>query len=361
LKSSNWSNHLKKGICSYFFGQNDNVKYSLRESENLFQYCTSNDFKLNQLPFFYSLNDAIQAFRLPIPDGEGIPGIKQQSHKFHFVPDNLAENGIILGMKTDIHPEKEIKIDEQSLSRHLYIMGQTGTGKSTMHKTMIKNCLDKNYGFTVIDPHGDLFDQVLKLIPKNKKNKVYILDTSDIENSSKFNTLEYDESLPQAKSLVINEIIRTISTLYDLKLVGGPVFESYFKNALLLLMDENVQQKLGKSTLADFLTIFLDDEFRRTRLLECKNQSVTNFFKNALTRTGEVEFGNIANYITSKLNRFVEDYYLAPIITSKTNNINFRSLINDGNILLVKMDKGLIGSDNTSLLGQMILSKPFLA
>jgi len=360
-QSSNWSNHLKTGISSYFFGLNDNVKYAMRAPDKLFRFCTSNDFIINQLPFFYSLNDAIQAFRLPIPDAEGIPGIKQQSHKFHFMPDNLAKNGILLGVKNDIHPEKEIKIDEQSVARHLYIMGQTGTGKSTMLKTMIKDCLDKNYGFTLIDPHGDLFDQVLKLIPKNKKNKVFILDTSDAENSIKLNPLLFDEKMPEAKSLVVNEIMRIFSTLYDMRSAGGPMFENYFKNGLLLIMDEKVEEKFGKGSLADMSKVFCNNTYRKELLMLCGNQNIVDFFKAAESMSGESVFANYALYITSKLNRFVDDYYLAPIITSKTNNIDFKSLINDGSIFLVKMDKGLIGSDNTSLLGQIILSKLFLA
>ena len=360
-KTSNWLNHLKTGICNYFFGLKEDVKYSSRKPENLFRHCTTDEFRLNQLPFMYSLQEAIQAFRLPIPDLDGISGIKQLSHKFHFVPDNITRKGILLGVKNDIYPEKEIRIDEESLARHLYIMGQTGTAKSTMLKTMIIDCLDKNYGFTVIDPHGDLFDQVLKLIPKNKKKNVFILDTTDAVNSIKLNPLLYDENIPQAKSLVINEIMRIFASLYDMRYVAGPMFETYFKNGLLLIMDEKVEEKYGKAILSDMSKVFYNDNYRKELLSICGNQTVIDFFKAAEATSGEQTFANFAVYITSKLNRFVEDYYLSPILTSKTNNIDFRSLIDDGSIFLIKMDKGLLGADNTSLLGQLLLSKLFMA
>jgi len=359
--SSNWLHHLKMSIENYFFGLKEDVGYQLRKPDELLRYCTSKELNLNQLPFFYSAENAIQIFRLPIPGLVELPGIKQQSHNFHFQPDNLPKEGIQLGIKKTVDGENEIRIDKESLARHLYIMGQTGTGKSTMLKTMISDCLDKNYGFTVIDPHGDLFDQILKQIPKNKKNKVFIIDTTDPENSLKFNPLLYDENMPQAKSLVVNEILSALDSIYDLKITGGPMFELYFKNALFLLLDEVVVEKFGKATLANMLNVFLDDEFRRERLLVCGNKNVTKFFKNAVETTGEASFGNIANYITSKLTRFVEDFYLAPILNSESNNIDFRKLIDDGSIFLVKMDKGQIGSINTSLLGQIILSKIFLA
>jgi len=359
--SSNWLHHLKMSIENYFFGLKEDVGYQLRKPDELLRYCTSKELNSNQLPFFYSTENAIQIFRLPIPGLMELPGIKQQSNNFHFQPDNLPEEGIQLGIKKTVDGENEIRIDKESLARHLYIMGQTGTGKSTMLKTMISDCLDKNYGLTIIDPHGDLYDQVLKLIPKNKKNKLLLLDTSDAENSIKLNPLLFDENMPQAKSLVINEIIRAFYSIYDKRDVGGPMFETYFKNGLLLIMDEKVEEKFGKGTLENLLTLFYNEEYRKERLMICGDKNITDFYRIAGTRYGESNFENMAFYITSKLTRFVEDYYLAPILTSKTNNVDFRSLIDKGNILLVKMDKGLIGADNSSLLGQLILSKLFLA
>jgi CheY-like chemotaxis protein len=360
-KSENWLHNLKMGVTNYFFGLKEDVNFRLRKSENLLRYYTADNLKANQLPFFYSVNDATQVFRLPIPSLNELPGIKQQSDNFHFQPDNLTEDGLLMGIKNTVDGEKEIRIDKNALARHLYIMGQTGTGKSTMLKSMITDCLEKNLGFTVIDPHGDLFDQVLKLIPKNKKNKLFILDTSDAENSIKLNPLLYDENTPQAKSLIINEIIRAFSTLYDMRYVGGPMFETYFKNGLLLLMDEKVIEKYQNIMLSDMSKIFYNNDYRKELLSECGNKTVVNFFKAAEAMSGEGAFTNFAVYITSKLNRFVDDYYLAPLLTSKTNNIDFRKLIDGNKILLVKMDKGLIGTDNTSLLGQLLLSKLILA
>lgn len=359
--SSKSLHHLKMSIQKYFFGLKENVNFQLRNSNQLLRYCTSTEYNPNLLPFFYSTENAIQIFRLPIPGFMELPGIKQQSQNFYYQPNNLSEVGIQLGIKKNVDGENEIRIDKESLARHLYIMGQTGTGKSTMLKTMILDCLNNNYGFTVIDPHGDLFDQVLKEIPKKKKDKVFIIDTTDPKNSLKFNPLAYNEDMPQAKSLVVNDILKIIGTLYDLRITGGPMFEQYFKNSLFLLLDEEVVKKFGKATLANMLNVFLNVEFRTARLHACANKNVTQFFRNAQATSGDTSFVNMAHYITSKLTRFVEDYYLSPILNCETNNINFRKIIDDGNIFLVKMDKGLIGSINTSLLGQIVLSKIFLA
>jgi type IV secretory pathway TraG/TraD family ATPase VirD4 len=103
------------------------------------------------------------------------------------------------------------------------------------------------------------------------------------------------------------------------------------------------------------IKIFQNTDFRNLLIKDCANETVKNFFKTALATTGEQAFANFALYVTSKLTRFVEDYYLSPLLTSKKRNIDFRKILDEGNILLVKMDKGLIGTDNTGLLGRIVL------
>jgi len=359
--SQNWEQHLKTGILNYFFGSQPDVGYQLRKPDNLFRFCTSNEGIPNQLPFFYSINDVMQIFRLPVPGLNDLPGIQQQSHIFHSMPNNLTKEGIQLGIKKAGKVNHEIKIAKDALARHLYIMGQTGTGKSTLLKTMINDCLNTNHGFAIIDPHGDLFDEVLKMIPAAKKKKVFIINTADPINSSKHNPIGYNENIPQSKSLVINELIKIFGTIYDMKNAGGPMFELYLKNGLLLILDKEVELKYGNATLADFVEVFFNEEYRSDLLKVCSNKKVSDFFKVAIKNSGDWSFSNFATYVTSKLTRFTEDYYLTPIISNRKGNINFRKLIDDGNILLVKMDKGAIGSDNVSLLGQMIISSIVLA
>ncbi len=352
--------HVKTAVQNYFFGRAQ-VQSNFRDADNLMRFKTDADGKSNQLPFFYALEQAIQAFRLPLPDRRGLEGVTSQPVSFTQVPKHLPAEGILLGQKKTVNGNTQIKIGEEALARHLYIMGQTGTGKSTLLKTMINDCIQKGLGFAVIDPHGDLFDDVQKLIPKRIREKLVVLDTTDAANSAKHNPIGYDVDRPQSKSLVINELIRIFGSLYDMRMTGGPMFELYLKNGLLLVMDEKVQDKHGPATILDFVTLFYDDQYRKDLLTICGNHKVVDFFKVAEKNSGDWAFSNFATYITSKLTRFTEDFYLTPIISNKTGNINFRKLLDDGNILLVKMDKGLIGSDNVSLLGQMLLSSIVLA
>ncbi len=352
--------HVKTAVQNYFFGS-ASVQSNFRDADKIMRFKTEAEGNTNQLPFFYSLHQAIQAFRLPLPDSKAPEGIASQPVSFTQIPKNLPANGILLGEKKTVNGRTPIKISEEALARHLYIMGQTGTGKSTLLKTMIADCLQKNQGFALIDPHGDLFDEVQKLIPKNKRNKLVVLNTTDPENSAKHNPIGYDENNPQSKSLVINELIRIFKTLYDMYHQGGSMFEQYFKNGLMLIMDEAVEEKFGKQTILNFVDLFFIADFRKKLLATCKNRRVVEFFEHAHKTSGEQAFENFGPYITSKLTRFTDDEFLTPIITSKKGNINFRKLIDDGNILLVKMDKGLIGADNVSMLGQMLVSSIVLA
>lgn len=359
-KGGQGQQHVKTAVQNYFFG-NAQVQSNFREAKKMMRFKTDAEGGINQLPFFYSLHQALQAFRLPMPEIKAQEGIPAQPASFTQLPKNLPSNGILIGEKKTVNGTSPIRISEEALARHLYIMGQTGTGKSTLLKTMIADCLQKNYGFALIDPHGDLFDEVQKLIPKAKRNKLVVLNTTDPENSAKHNPIAYDENFPQSKSLVTNELIRIFKTLYDMHTQGGSMFEQYFKNGLMLIMDESVEEKYGKQTLLNFVDIFFNNEFRNKLLASCQNKRVVEFFDHARKTSGDQAFENFGPYITSKLTRFTDDYYLTPIITSKKGNINFRKLIDDGNILLVKMDKGLIGSDNVSLLGQMLVSSLVLA
>lgn len=352
--------HLKSAMQNYFFGQ-CHVQTDIRSADKLLRFRTNANDNPNWLPFFYSIKDVLQVFRLPLPDRKSTEGISSLPVAFTQLPKNLSEQGILIGEKSTINGTLPIRISEESMARHLYIMGQTGTGKSTLLKNMIADCLKKNYGFALIDPHGDLFDDIQKLIPKAKRNKLIVVNTTDPENSAKHNPIGYDEHNPHSKSLVINELIRILGSLYDMRHVGGPMFELYAKNGLLLVMDDQVQEKISHATLQDFVKLFFDDYFRKDLISLCGNKNVVDFFNVAEQNSGDWSFDNFATYITSKLTRFTEDYYLTPIISAKQGNINFRKLIDDGNILLVKMDKGLIGPDNVSLLGQMLVSSMVLA
>ncbi len=353
--------HLKTALHHYFFGKECSITTVPLDPDKVLPRRFYKQDYLNQLPIVYDEQNAVQSFRFPFPEIRYFAGIVSEPVYFRHIPKNLPHQGILLGEKKIMNGKIPIRINEDSLARHLYIMGQTGTGKSTLLKTMITDCLQKKHGFALIDPHGDLYDEVQKFVPKILRKKVIVLNVTDPTNSARHNPLGYDKNNPQSKSLAVNELIRIFDSLYNLATTGGPIFELYFKNGLLLVLDEKVQTEKGFATVQNIVDVFYKSDYRDELLKICGNQRVRDFFSMATKTTGEVAFNNFGPYITSKLIRFTEDYYITPIITCQDGNINYRALIDEGNILLVKLDKGLIGTDNVSLLGQMVISSIVMA
>ena len=295
-------------------------------------------------------------FHLPISTTE-TPKINWLKAKTAAPPANIPNEGLLLGFSDFRGTKTEIKLGQDDRRRHLYIIGQTGTGKSTFIEEMAKQDTKKE-GMCVIDPHGDLIDNILGSIPKERAEDVIYFDPADTERPFAFNMMEYDEKRPEQKTFVINEMIAIFDKLYDLRQTGGPMFEQYMRNAMLLCMDS---PELG-STLMEVPRIFRDVEFRKKKLAECKDMTVVDFWeKEAEKAGGDASLENIAPYITSKLTTFISNDMMRPIISQQKSTIDFRQVMDEGKILLVNLSKGKIGEINSHLLGMVIVGKLLMA
>ncbi len=272
-------------------------------------------------------------------------------------PVNIPKEGLLLGFSDFRGTKNEIRLAEDDRRRHLYLIGQTGTGKSTFIEEMAKQDTQKE-GMCVIDPHGDLIDHILESIPKERAEDVIYFDPADTQRPFGLNMMEYKEGHPEERTFVINEMIAIFDKLYDLKQTGGPMFEQYMRNAMLLVMDS---PGIG-STLMEIPRVFRDVEFRKEKLKKCKDMTVVEFWeKEAEKAGGEAALENIAPYITSKLTTFISNDMMRPIIAQQKSTINFREVMDEGKILLVNLSKGKIGEINSHLLGMVIVGKLLMA
>jgi len=141
-------------------------------------------------------------------------------------PPNLPKEGIILGKNIFRGEERIVPILKDDRRRHFYIVGQTGTGKSVLLQEMIRQDIEKGEGVALIDPHGDMAEKILGLIPPGRAEDVIYFNPSDFEKPSGLNMLEYDPKYPEAKTFVVNELIEIFEKLYNLKAqgFGGPIF-----------------------------------------------------------------------------------------------------------------------------------------
>jgi hypothetical protein len=242
--------------------------------------------------------------------------------------------------------------------RHLYVIGQTGTGKTTFLKNMIAQDIANGEGVCMIDPHGSDIQDILSYIPKHRYEDVIYFDPSYTDRPMSLNMLEYDRRFPEQKTFVVNEMLSIFNKLFDMKTAGGPMFEQYFRNAVLLVMEDPE----SGNTLLDVSRVLSNKLFREKKLSNCKNPIVVQFWKEVAEKAGgEASLANIVPYITSKFDVFLSNDIMRPIIAQEQSTLNFREIMDTKKILLVNLSKGRLGDINANLIGLIIVGKLLMA
>jgi len=286
------------------------------------------------------------------------PNIKALNSKIAPPPVNLLDEGLLLGYNQYRGDKKDIYVGVSDRRRHLYVIGQTGTGKSAFLSNLIEQDVLNGDGVGILDPHGDLIDDILGKVPNERLDDVVVFDPANLEHSIGLNMLEYDPKFPEQKTFIINEFMKIFDKLYDLKATGGPMFEQYARNALMLLMDDPSETY----TLMEVPQVLSDKEFRHYLLAKCRNILVKEFWeKQAEAAGGEASLKNMVPYITSKFDTFISNDYMRPIIGQTKSTFKFRDILDQKKIFLVNLSKGRLGEINSSLLGLIITSKLTIA
>ena len=302
--------------------------------------------------------EVTSVFHFPTPFTK-VPKVKYLRAKQLPAPPDLSKSGTLLGENMYRGEKKEIYISDDDRHRHLYIVGQTGTGKTNFLTNLVSQDVIRGKGVALLDPHGDSIQHILGLIPKNRYKDVILFDPTSLDNPMGLNMLEYDLSHPEQKTFIINELIGIFDKLYDLKTTGGPMFEQYMRNALLLLMEDAPNEP---ATLTEVPRVFSDPDYRNRKLKRISNPSVVNFWrKEAEKAGGEMALSNVTPYITSKFNNFIANDYMRVIVGQTKSAFDFRKVMDEGKILLVNLSKGKIGELNANLLGMIIIGKIMMA
>lgn len=278
---------------------------------------------------------------------------------FTDVPDGLARSGILLGHAGRPGCRREVRFAHEDRACHTYVVGATGSGKSTLLLNMIAQDMQNGAGVAVIDPHGDLYLDVLASVPPHRVDDVVLVDCCDYDRAVGLNFLECRGAHRHRQmNFVSNEVIRIFDQLYDLEKTGGPLFEQYMRNALLLVMDDEERP----ATLLDIPLLFEDADYRRALVNGCRNPIVAGFWSKQAERAGgDMALHNMAPYVTSKLNQFTSNALLRPMIGQPHSTFDFRELMDRQAILLVNLAKGSLGELDTRLLGMLVMGKLFCA
>jgi len=271
-------------------------------------------------------------------------------------PSDLPEKGVLtIGKVSYRNEERKVCFATPTdRRRHFYYIGQTGTGKSWFMKSMIIQDIINGEGVAVIDPHGELIEDVLAFIPKERIDDVVIFEPFDIERPCGLNMLEYDS--PEQKDFAVQEMIAIFMKLFPPEIIG-PMFEHYMRNAMLALMAD----KDNPGTLVEIPKMFTDPTFLQQRMAKVSDPVVRSFWTKEWGQTTGSTRSDMLGYVVSKLGRFIENEMMRNIIGQSHSGFNLAEIMDGKKIFLANLSKGLTGEVNSSLLGLILVSKMQMA
>jgi len=242
-------------------------------------------------------------------------------------------------------------VKEDDRRRHIYLIGKTGTGKSTTIANMAVDDMKKRKGVAVIDPHGDLSEILLDYIPSHRINDVCYLDPADKAHPFSLNILEVTD--PAQAELVASGILSIFYKLYSYS--WGPRMEHIFRNTLLTLT------QVPNATLVDVVRILTHKDFRRNVVEKLTDQVLVDFWTKEFEKMPDRLKGEAINPILNKAGQFVSSPLIRQILGRPKSTIDLEKIINEGKILIINLSQGRLGEDNSALLGAMIITKIQLA
>lgn len=302
-----------------------------------------------------NLQELATVFHLAIAGGTSSREAKTAGGKYVPAPIGLPSSGLLLGRNTHGGVTTDVRLQSQDRMRHLYVIGQTGTGKTTFLKDLIIQDIMNGEGVCFIDPHGVDVQEILSRIPKERYDDVVYFDPAHTERPMGLNMLEYDPRFPEQKTFVVDELFKIFQKLYgQVPEAFGPIFEQYFRNATLLVLED---PETG-STLLDIARVLSDEDFRHLKISRCKNPVVAHFWEDIAERvSGEGSLKNIVPYITSKFDIFIANEIMRPIVGQQRSAFNFKDIMDNRKIFLVNLSKGRLGDVNANLIGLVLVGK----
>lgn len=327
------------------------------KDSDFFQAFSFREFKnKNELPV--NLRELSSIFHFPQGLASSAAQLKKSKAKTAGAPIDLPESGIFLGVNRHQNADKKVFMAPEDRLRHFYIIGQTGTGKSTMLRNMIGQDILNGEGVCFIDPHGSDVQDILSRIPPHRFKDVIYFDPSYLARPIGLNFLEFDQRFPEQKTFVVNELMSIFKKLYGAVPESmGPAFEQYFRNSAQLVMEHPE----SGNTLIDIGRVLSDKNYREFKLSMCKNPLIIQFWRNAEKTTGDQGLQNYVQYITNKFDVFLTNDYMRPVIAQENSTINFRQIMDEKKILLVNLSKGRLGDINSNLIGLIFVGKFLMA
>ena len=236
-------------------------------------------------------------------------------------------------------------------SRHVYIIGQTGAGKSGLLELMALSDVFYNQGYCIIDPHGDFAIDNLRFVPESRVRDVVYFNPADTAFPVAFNPLEVSD--PAKKPNICSEVIGVLKRMFGDS--WGPRLEHILRYTLLALLDR------PETTLLDISRLLTDKDFRKETLDYCQDVTVLQFWKHEFGQWNEKQVNESIAPVLNKVGAFTANPIIRNIIGQAKSSFDVRKIMDEGKILVVNLSKGLIGEDNAAILGSFLVTKVQLA
>jgi len=266
-------------------------------------------------------------------------------------PSEIPTSGLFLGRSVYRGSSRNIYIAEKDRQRHMYIVGKTGAGKSEFLKDMVLQDIRAGKGMAVIDPHGDLVEDLLLLMPPERAEDVIYFNPSNTDRPMGLNMMEAETE--EQMHFVAGSIIGLMYKLYDPHKTGiiGPRFEHAIRNAMLTIMAE------PGSTFIELVRVLTDSKFLQDLLPKVKDPVVRRYWTDQIAQTSDFHKSEVLDYIVSKFGRFITNKTMRNIIGQSKSAFNLREVMDEGKILLVNLSKGALGEEDAKFLGLIMVPK----
>jgi hypothetical protein len=255
-----------------------------------------------------------------------------------------TSSGLLLGWNVHAGRRQEVYLTPEQRVRHLHAIGGTGTGKTTFMANLIRQDMESGQGFALLDPHGDLVDRLLSIVPENRLNDVVLIDAGDEEFSVGFNILS--AKADYEKTLLASDLV---SVFQRLSTSWGDQMTVVLRNAILAFLE-----RPEGGTLADVQRFLLEPDFRASVLETVLDADVVYYWKKGFPQLGGSK--SIGPVLT-RLQTFLSPKPIRYMVGQRDTKLDIAEIMDSGKILLVKLPQGLMGAENSYLLGSLIVSK----
>lgn len=305
------------------------------------------------------LNSVELATLFHFPDQRNTPTsqLQRQASKQVDGPTNLPEHGLLLGYNQFRGTQKPIRLTDGDRRRHMYIIGQTGTGKTVLLENLALQDMLDGKGFAFIDPHGDAVENLMNMVPKERTEDIIYFAPGEMDFPVGLNLFEFQYK--EQQDFLIQEAINMLYKLYDPQRQGiiGPRYEHLFRNAA-----QTVMAGPDGGTFIDIPKLFNDKQYVNQKLKHVTDQTVLDFWLKEMPGSERSnEFGEVKSWFVSKFGAFLSNQMMRNIIGQTKSGFDIRTIMDEGKILLVNLSKGKTGELNAKLLGMIFVMKFYAA